>query len=61
MLARSLVCPVDDHEVNYRVEEKGETLDAAANEEESSDISLDLLSEVVNSSVPEIVPTTING
>ena len=61
VLAQSLVRPVDDHGVNHSVEEKGEILDPAANEEESSNVSLDLLSEVVNSTVPEIDPTTING
>ena len=60
VLAQSLVHPVDDHEVNHTVEEKGNILDPAANEEKSSGVSLDLLSKVVNSSVPEIDPTTIN-
>jgi len=64
VIARSLVRPVEDYEVNKRTPEAGEILDPIAAKSEGSPPAspgLDLLSEMCNSSPPEFDITQING
>ena len=64
VLARSLAHPVEGFEQNIRCKETGETSDKSVAEIEGSQnskISLDLLSDLVNSPTPEFDATEVNG
>ena len=63
VLARSLVRPVQDFEVNKRCPEPSESLDPVVRDFEGSekaDVKIDLLSDIVKSTSPEVNITTIN-
>ena len=61
VLACSLVRPVDEKEINHQTPQSGEVLDPAMEEVEESQPTLDLLSDLVNSPMPVIDPSEING
>eukprot|EP00957_Ditylum_brightwellii_P138031 10523219-Ditylum_brightwellii.AAC.1 len=63
VLARSLVRPMEENKLNKQTQEAGETLDLAVTEIEGSEsaTNLDLLSDLVNSAMPEVDPLMING
>ena len=61
VLARSLVRPVEENEINHQASQSGEILDPVVEEVEGSQPTLDLLSDIVNSPMPVVDPSEING
>eukprot|EP00957_Ditylum_brightwellii_P107826 8225390-Ditylum_brightwellii.AAC.1 len=61
VLACTLVRPVDEQEINHQASQSGEILDPAVKEVERSQPTLDLLSDLVNSPIPVVDPSEING
>ena len=61
VLALSLVRPVEENEINHQASQSGEILDPVVEEVEKSQPTLDLLSDIVNSPMPVVDPSEING
>ena len=53
--------PVEAHEINHRASQSGEILDPVVEEVEGSQPTLDLLSDLVNSPIPVVDPSDVNG
>ena len=53
--------PVEAHEINHRASQSGEILDLVVEEVEGSQPTLDLLSDLVNSPMPVVDPSDVNG